>query len=146
MAVQDDQLGALRSARDKIVRVRTDRLTARENCDHDVQGVGLALSRIENRLAVLAIQCDDYEKSAKSLSDAWLGIEMPQLVRADLDEKHTRLKRATDEIDKLKKSHDDLTDERDSRRAALRLAQDSLDKAEAELRQVDQRITEIRGF
>lgn len=147
MAVQDEQLAALQAVRDKIAYiVRPDCLKKREVCDHAVQAVDLELRRISNRLANLAIQRQNCEQSVRSLTDAWLGKEIPELIREELDERGQQLKQVTDSIGELENSQKILNKKRNDRSAALQLEQTRLDKVEAELRQVDQRITEIRDF
>jgi chromosome segregation ATPase len=146
VAVQDDQLSTLTVARGNVALMRNKRVEDRERCDYDIRFVDLELKQIDNRLSILAIKQQDHERSAKALSSAWVACEMPSSIRNELDDKAEKLKRIADEINKLNESRTELTNGREDRVAAYKLAQKRVEEMESELKQIEAKIAEIRGF
>ncbi len=146
MAVQDNQITALQAGRTQIVRIRTDCLETRDFCDDRVQAIELELKQLANRLAVQKTLYLDSRKSAQSMADAWLSKAVPDLIRIAMDKANSQVMERKESIESLEKLETRLVQQRDERHAELRIAQRELDQAERELAQVDERITEIRGF
>jgi len=63
-----------------------------------------------------------------------------------MDKANSQVMERKESIESLEKLETRLVQQRDERHAELRIAQRELDQAERELAQVDERITEIRGF
>ena len=148
MAIQHNQLSELNIVRTKAAQLRAERLMKRESCHNDIQMIDLRLTQVENRLGILAILRIDCERSAKSLSSAFIGRAdmLTETSRAQLNEKNAELKRLDDEFEKLNKSREELTTDRKEKHAAYQQAEQNLENTDTELRQIDQLITEIRGF
>jgi predicted nuclease with TOPRIM domain len=146
LTLRGNQLSALQSARDQIAAIRTERLTQKEGCSNAVEVVNLELKRFHNERAILKVQCKTIADSMQTLADTWLGREIPEFIRKQIGEKQAAIDGIGHSLAHLDKTSGQLTEMRDRRRAQLQLAEESLTKAESELKQVDDRIAEIRGF
>jgi hypothetical protein len=144
--VQHDQITALQKGRSHVVQLRNERMETREFCDHRVQAIELELKRLANRLAVQRILYGDSRRSAQSMADAWRGEEVPDLVRIAINTAESQVRERKECIESLEKLEAQFVQQRDERRAELRIAQSDLDLVDRDLAQIDERISGIRGF
>ena len=144
--LQDRQLSALQSARDQIATIRTERLTQKVGCSNAVEVVNLELKRFQNERAILEVQRKTIADSMHTLADTWLGHEIPGFIRKQIGEKQAAIDGIGHSLARLDKTCGQLTEMRDRRQAQLQLAEENLATVESELKQVDDRIAEIRGF
>ncbi len=145
MAVQD-QLSALAGARNKIAQSRNKHMLQREEYFHDLEDIDLALGTLKRRIENLTYQREECRKSAKALSAAWLGGQMPESIAEELKGKQREMDHLDAGIKHAEDSQVALTEHRGTKNAGYNLEAKSQEKLEAELKVIDQRITEIRGF
>ena len=82
----------------------------------------------------------------ESLGLTWAGRTLPELVRQQINHGEVAIKAVGDSIANLEATIATLKEMQDRRHAQLSLAQESLHEAEIDLKEVDDRIAEIRGF
>ena len=146
MEVQIDQLEALNSARPKAAELRNELMFKREDCYHELQDIDLALTTANNLLRNLTSQRDSCCRSAKSLSAAWLGLQMPDVIASQLSEKQRQIDALDKRIKAAQESQATLTERRGDKNTEYQLADRDFQKADEEVRVIDRRITELRGF
>lgn len=146
MAVQDQLLAALDDARNKAVQLRNEHMLKRGDYDRDLQEIDSALGILENRLRNLTYQRDECQKSARTLSNAWLDMRMPESIVIKLREKQDQLDAFDSRIKGVQDSQAQLMERRGDKNADCQLEARDQEKFEAELKEIDQRIAEIRGF
>jgi chromosome segregation ATPase len=118
----------------------------REEYYHDLQEIDAALSALKERIRNLTFQRDECHKFAKSLSNAWLGRKMPDSVTEELGEHQRQLDAFDARIKNVEESQTRLIEQRGDKYAAYNLEAQDQEKLEAELKEIERRIAEIRGF
>jgi chromosome segregation ATPase len=146
VAVGDNQLAALDGMRNKVARLRNEHMLKREEHYHDLQEIDAALSPLKERIRNLAFQRDECHKLAKSLSNAWLGMKITESVTEELGEYQRQLDAFDARIKNVEESQTRLIEQRGDKYAAYNLEAQDQEKLEAELKEIERRIAEIRGF
>jgi chromosome segregation ATPase len=101
---------------------------------------------LKERIRNLTFQRDECQKSAKLLSSAWLGMKMPESVTEELSEYQRQLNTFDARIQDAKEFQTELADQRGDKHAAYNLEAQDQEKLETELKVIERRIAEIRGF
>ena len=144
--MEAEQVTALQQARTKVAITRSDRLGTEAEHREKRDNLDLAIRRLENKLQVETIRKQTCEQPAKDLRAAYLGVAMPQSIVDELDAKAKELKVFDGRIKEINEALTDLRDRRDIADAECRLAQKAITDIEEDLRQIDRRIADIRGF
>jgi len=144
--VQDEQLATLKSSREQIADLRAQCLMQQDNCARAVEIVELELKRLQDQRAVIVVQRTNHTNAGQMLAEAWIGRSIPNLIRQQINEREVAIKTLDDSIANLDLNIRKLTEMRDQRRAKLQIAQQDIAEAEGDLKLVDERIAEMRGF
>ena len=104
------------------------------------------MRELNGKLQTLTSVTEDYRKSAKFLSAAWLGQEQPQSIKERLAEKAANINLNETKIEKLKTAIAELTEWQIGADFQYRSAQEAVESLDKDLSQIDRRITELRGF
>ena len=108
--------------------------------------VGIELRRLQSEIEIKQTQRSNLAKKMESLGLTWAGRTLPELVRQQINHGEVAIKAVGDSIANLEATIATLKEMQDRRHAQLSLAQESLHEAEIDLKEVDDRIAEIRGF
>jgi hypothetical protein len=95
----------LQQAQNRSADLRNACLTKCGELTEALQVIDLDIDRVKAQLQNLTIQRDDCFKSAKALSDASLGVEIPKSVSAQLAERQARLEEFDNRIVRLRAAH-----------------------------------------
>ena len=143
---EQEEVTVLEKVRTNIAAARADRLNTAAGYLENRESLDIAIRRFENQLQVAAIQKQDCVKSAKALSAAYLGLEMPSSIIAELADRTRQINSFDSRIKEINGTIADLTENRADAEAQYQLAEQAVVDIQKELRQVDQRMAEIRGF
>jgi hypothetical protein len=146
LTVQKNQLSALQASRDRISAILTERLKQKDACSTVVASFNLTLQRFEDDKALTIRRRAKIDGAMRIIAETWLGHEVPELVRKEIQEKQEAVDTLSDSIAKSESKIKQLADTRDQRQAQLELAEESVANAENDLKQVDVQIAAIRGF
>jgi hypothetical protein len=146
LTIRDNQLNALQGSRDRISAIRTERIKQKEACSTVVASFNLVLQRLEDEKALFIRRRDKIGGAMRTIAETWLGHDVPELVRKEIQEKQEAVDILSDSIAKSESKIKQLVDARDQRQAQLELAEESVANAENDLKQVDIQIAAIRGF
>jgi chromosome segregation ATPase len=126
--------------------LRTDRLGIARGYLDNLESLDIAIKRFQNQIQVLETQKQDCVKSAKAFSAAYLGLPMPKSISDELTDRTKQLQGLDNRIKEINDTITGLNENRSDAEVECRNADQAVADMEEELRQVDRRITEIRGF
>jgi hypothetical protein len=144
--LEQDQVTALQQARTNIAADRRERLGIAQDRHINKENIKIAIRGFENKRQVAMIKKQDCEKPAKALRAAYIGLEMPESIVKDLEDRAERIRHLNDQIKEIDASLTDLGDQLTEADIQQRLAQKAVDDIDDQIGQIDRRIAEIRGF
>lgn len=145
-AGQHDQVAALQEARAAIASKRSTHIGVLQERNDAVNTARSTVATYSNRLQVLKLQKQECEKSARALTAAYVGLEMPQAIVDQQAAKADQLKGFDQEIARMEEAVRTLEERREIAELQYGKAQHTLGEFDEQIRLVDQRIAEIRGF